>query len=157
MIVLACGDRRWSDRELVEQTLEYLRTHRAEPLTIVEGGARGADRLAGQWAARMRRHGVGWVRVPADWERHGKRAGPIRNQQMLDFILQGREMGQTVGVLAFHDDIDASKGTGDMIARARRAGVPVKLVTHASDADADSRPTVRAMTPAETGRGAPHR
>jgi hypothetical protein len=131
VIVLACGDRHWSDSGLVEATLEYLRTHRPEPMTVVEGGARGADRLAGQWAARMRANGVGWVRFSAEWERHGKRAGPIRNQAMLVYVLQGREMGQTVGVVAFHDDLEASKGTRDMVTRATKAGVPVKVVTHA--------------------------
>ena len=129
MIVLACGGREWANREAIERALDHLRTHRSEPLTVVEGGARGADRLAGQWAARMRTHGVGWVRFPADWRRHGKGAGPIRNQQMLDYLLQGREMGQTVGVLAFHEDIGSSKGTWDMVNRAQKAGVPVKLVT----------------------------
>lgn len=130
MIVLACGDRQWTDRAMVGACLEHLRTNRSEPLTVVEGGARGANRIAGQWAARMRAYGVAWVRMPADWQRYGKRAGPIRNQQMLDYLLQGREMGQTVGVLAFHDDIGASKGTWDMVNRATKAGVPVKLIRH---------------------------
>ena len=110
--------------------LEYLRTNRSEPLTIVEGGARGADRCAGRWAARMRTQGVGWVRVRAEWERYGKRAGPIRNQAMLDYLLQGRAMGQTVGVLAFHDALGTSKGTWDMVNRAQKAGVPVKHIAH---------------------------
>jgi hypothetical protein len=128
VIVLVCGDRNWISATVVERSLEHLRTHRPEPLTVVEGGARGADRCAGRWVARMRARGVGWVRVPANWERYGRRAGPIRNQQMLDYLLQGREMGQTVGVLAFHRDIDSSKGTRDMIQRAQKVDVPVKLV-----------------------------
>jgi hypothetical protein len=130
VIVLACGDRNWTDQAAVWNALEHLRSHRSEPLTVIEGGARGADNFAGKWAARMRAQGVGWVHVPADWNQYGKRAGPIRNQAMLDYLLRGREIGQTVGVLAFHDNIGASKGTWDMVSRARKAGVPMKLVTH---------------------------
>jgi len=50
---------------------------------------------------------------PADWDKHGKAAGPIRNQEMLD---QHPDF-----VLAF----PGGNGTADMVARARRAGVPV--------------------------------
>lgn len=78
----------------------------------------------------MRAHGVGWLRVAADWEKYGKRAGPIRNQAMLDYLVLGRESGQTVGVVAFHDGLEASKGTKDMVTRATKAGVPVKLIAH---------------------------
>lgn len=132
VIVLACGDRHWTDALAVEWALEYLRTHRDEPLTVIEGGARGADSIAGRWAARHRAVGVGWIRFPAEWNRYGKRAGPVRNQQMLDYLLQGRQVGQTVGVLAFHGDLEQSRGTKDMVTRAKRAGVPVKHVSHAA-------------------------
>lgn len=99
-------------------------------LTVVEGGARGADRCAGRWAAGVRSAGVGWVRVPADWERYGRGAGPVRNGQMLAYLLQARDLGHAVGVLAFHDDLARSRGTLDMVTRAERAGVPVKRVAH---------------------------
>lgn len=128
MVILACGDRNWTDRKLVTETLEYYRTNRPEPLTIVEGGARGADRMAGQWAAAARKKGVGWVRCSADWARYGKPAGHIRNQEMLDYLLKAEN--QTVGVLAFHDDITSSRGTRDMVTRARLADVPVRIITH---------------------------
>lgn len=129
MIVLACGDREWTDKALIECTLAYLRTHRSEPLTVIEGRCRGADRLAGQWAARMRAHGVGWVAFPADWNRYGKGAGPIRNRQMLDWMLLARA-SHTLGVVAFHDRLEASKGTKNMVVQAKAAGVPVKIVKH---------------------------
>lgn len=147
MIVLACGSRHWTDVGLVQFTLEHLRANRPGDLTIIEGGARGADRIAGQWAARERyAHGVGWVRVPAEWAKHDRSgplpcscppasprcslAGPRRNLSMLTYVLQGREMGQTVGVVAFHDDLGNSKGTQHMVSVAREAGVPVKVVSH---------------------------
>lgn len=55
---------------------------------------------------------------PAQWNEHGRRAGPIRNQQMLT-------EGRPDIVVYFHLDIDASKGTRDMVTRSRKAGLPV--------------------------------
>ena len=115
MRVLVCGDRNWIDAELLFDTLDSLE----RPLVVVEGGARGADRLARAWAQAR---DVPWEEYPADWSHRGKAAGPIRNQQMLD-------TGPDV-VIAFHDDLDGSKGTRDMVSRALKANVAVRVVTH---------------------------
>lgn len=114
---------------MVEHHLDHLFA-RPGFLNVVEGGARGADRCAGRWAARMRTQGVGWVRIDADWTRYRKAAGPIRNGWMLTYLLQARDLGHAVGVLAFHDDLESSRGTLHMVTTARKAGVPVKVVTH---------------------------
>jgi hypothetical protein len=50
-------------------------------LMIVSGKARGADTIAEEWADER---GHGFEGYAADWARHGKSAGSIRNQQMLD-------------------------------------------------------------------------
>lgn len=81
------------------------------PITIIHGGASGADSLADQWAV------VNWVRFlefPADWQKHGRAAGPIRNQQMLD-------EGKPDLVIAF----PGGSGTADMVRRARQQDIPV--------------------------------
>jgi hypothetical protein len=64
---------------------------------------RGADTLAGIIAEQI---GLQVEVYPADWNRHGQAAGPIRNQQMLD-------QGRPDIVLAFHANISQSKGTKD--------------------------------------------
>ena len=46
---------------------------------VVSGCARGADKAGEAWA---RDHGVPVVRFPADWRRHGRKAGPMRNREM---------------------------------------------------------------------------
>ena len=51
----------------------------------------------------------------ADWDKHGKAAGPIRNQQMVD--------ARPDAVLAYWDG--QSRGTLDTITRAAKAGIPV--------------------------------
>jgi hypothetical protein len=91
---------------------------------VMEGGAKGADAAARAWACRPFSPGVliEHFPFPADWDKYGKAAGPIRNQQMLD-------EGHPDMVIAFHDDLTNSKGTKDMVKRAKKAGVPVYLVS----------------------------
>ena len=115
MVVLCCGDRNWTDTAAI--AAEFAR--RPEITTVVHGACRGADRLCAE-AAEAARCVV--VAEPADWTRYGRAAGPMRNQRMLD--LYPIDL-----VLAFHADLGSSKGTADMVARARRRGVPVVVVT----------------------------
>jgi hypothetical protein len=87
---------------------------------IVHGACRGADMIADTVAKAL---GLETEPHPADWERYGRAAGPIRNDRMLG---TGVEM-----VIAFHNDLQESKGTKNMVMLARNAHVPVKRVTDA--------------------------
>lgn len=109
MRVLICGGRDYNERDVVFDALMSLAAH--EDLTIISGMARGADTLGADWAIL---HGMELLKYPADWSTHGKAAGPIRNQQMLD-------EGKPDLVLAF----PGGRGTDDMKRRAREAGVEV--------------------------------
>jgi hypothetical protein len=110
MKVLVCGGRHFADAALCKRTLDAL--HVGTPITcLIEGGARGADELAGAWAMAR---GVRQRTFEADWRRDGVSAGPIRNQAML------RE-GDPDLVVAF----PGGAGTAHMISIARRAGVRV--------------------------------
>lgn len=110
MRVLVCGGRDFNDCGLVWATLDQLaRTDSVD--CLIEGDARGADRIAGHWAKR--RH-IDLRLFPANWRKHGKAAGPIRNQRMID-------EGKPDFVIAF----PGGKGTADMVARAKAAGIPV--------------------------------
>lgn len=51
---------------------------------LIHGAARGADTLASDFA---KAHGIKVEGFPADWGKHGKRAGWLRNKQMLDEAL----------------------------------------------------------------------
>lgn len=86
---------------------------RIKPTMVIHGGARGADKLAGEVAKEL---GIEVVVFPANWELYGKRAGYVRNQLMLD-------AGKPSLVLAF--PIGESRGTRMMIDIATRAGVKV--------------------------------
>ena len=110
MKVLVCGGRDYQDYRTVFQTLSCL-----EGVTlIIHGGALGADTWGERWAYDYE---VPCLRFPARWKAHGKAAGPIRNQQMLDD-------GKPDLVVAF----PGGAGTADMIRRAEKAGVPVRKI-----------------------------
>lgn len=78
MVLLVCGGRDFQDRNLVWRVLDSLLFDE-----LVHGGCRtGVDFFADLWA-KNRGHRI--VKVyPADWDRHGNRAGPYRNAHMLE-------------------------------------------------------------------------
>lgn len=115
MLVLICGDRNWTNRDAIKREMIQ---HGLDPAkdVVMHGCARGADSIAGSIA---REHKFVVREYPANWTKYGKAAGPIRNQQMLD---QNPDL-----VLAFHPNIEQSKGTGHMVRIARAKGVDVEV------------------------------
>lgn len=87
-------------------------------ITIVSGGARGADLLGERFA---KEHGFKLVRFPADWKKYGKHAGPIRNRKLLNYAKE-----ETGVLLAFWDR--KSRGARNMIDIAKDAGIIVKVI-----------------------------
>jgi hypothetical protein len=119
--VLICGSRGWHDPDPIHLVLaEVMGTSiaRNEPLVVIHGDAQGADRLAGRLAKQQ--YGAEVIEEPADWNRYGKAAGPIRNQLMLDAY-------EPEVVYAFRSS-GKSSGTDDMIRRAERAGLTVHVI-----------------------------
>jgi hypothetical protein len=83
---------------------------------IISGGAAGADSLGEQYAQE---NGIAIERHPADWKKHGKAAGPIRNAEMAacaDFLI------------AFWDG--KSRGTQNMMMNAVKKDIPCIVVTY---------------------------
>lgn len=114
--VLVCGGRDYNDREAIGYYLDSLKPR---PEIIINGGARGADSHANAWAVwRQVRQ---WVFYP-DWETHGRAAGPMRNQRMLDEAKPDL-------VVAF----PGGSGTADMVSRAKKAGVRTVEITPPSE------------------------
>jgi hypothetical protein len=110
--VLVTGGRDYDRTATVFRELDFLLRSHGE-VTVIEGGARGADRIARQWCANCSGGHVECEDFNADWKRFGKAAGAIRNQEMLD---SGVDL-----VLAF----PGGRGTADMVKRAKSAGVRV--------------------------------
>lgn len=99
MKVIVAGSRRLdTDKELVWLVADaVMRSGFYDKVTeVVSGGARGLD-LAGENYANS--YGIPIKRFPADWDKHGKAAGPIRNAEMADYadalilIWDGRSKG----------------------------------------------------------------
>ena len=84
-----------------------------DDIEIVSGGARGADALGERYA---RERGRNLKVFPAEWEKWGAVAGPIRNSQMA---------GYADALFAFWDG--KSAGTRDMIRKAEEKGLRVRV------------------------------
>jgi len=115
MRVLVCGGRGWGvgkpDEWLMMFRILSGRHERHYFTAIIEGGAPGADagaRIFGE------QNGIPVQTYAADWDSHGRAAGPIRNQRMIDD-------GKPDLVIAF----PGGKGTEDMVRRAEKAGIEV--------------------------------
>ena len=115
MRLLVCGSRDYKDPTVMNSLAGMLTDHDV----LIHGNAPGADRLFA-WCAKWT--GCDVKRFDADWTKYGKAAGPIRNQRMLD-------EGKPDLVLAFiNKPLVESRGTFDMVQRAKDAGVQVYVV-----------------------------
>ena len=113
--VLVCGSRDWTDKAAIRRELTKLKD---KIEIVIDGACRGADTLAHRIAKRELQ--LPTRRFYAAWLHFGRSAGPIRNKRMLD-------IGKPDLVLAFHEDIENSSGTINMISIARRAGIKVRI------------------------------
>lgn len=116
--LIVFGTRTFADERLLAERLDHF-TAALGKIVVVTGGADGADRLADAWASD-RKH-TRMIFYP-DWDKHGKSAGPIRNQEMIDHVLPK----QARFAVGFWDG--KSRGTADMIARVKSAGIPLRVV-----------------------------
>jgi hypothetical protein len=95
------------------------RAHRDKPITlIVQGGARGADAVAAEWA---KHNDVRVMEYVADWKTQGRSAGPIRNRLMI------REQKPDVVIGFSNKPLEQSKGTKSCLQIAGEQGVPTHL------------------------------
>jgi hypothetical protein len=122
--ILVCGGRHYSDRDKVFLQLDWLAARYFGDLFLIEGGAQGADRWAREWRADRLIPGRTFL---ADWERLGKKAGPLRNARML-------KEGRPDLVVAF----PGKRGTRNMIEQARAASVPVIRIAAPVEACVDT-------------------
>lgn len=123
--VLVTGSRDFSDVMALDRALLRLPV-----LEIVHGDARGADTLARDWALHNR---IDEFPFQARWDLHGRRAGPIRNRRMLEWV---QENGTNTLVMAFKEGFDPKMrkgGTEHMVKIALMAGLEVWINPHHED------------------------
>ena len=116
--LVVCGCRDFSDYKLLSKEIDSFLKNivNNRSVTIVSGGANGADKLGERYAHE---HGLKVDLHPALWEQFGKAAGVRRNQEMANI---------SDAVIAFWDG--ESRGTKNMIDRAREASIPCKVVQY---------------------------
>lgn len=111
--ILVCGSRSFSDYDLLNATLDRL-TMRFIRIVVLSGAAEGADTLGEKWA-----HSWWWsvLRYHPDYQTHGKKAPLVRNSEMVDYATRA---------VCFWDG--KSTGTADTIEKAKRKGIPTKII-----------------------------
>lgn len=111
--VLVCGGREFGDAAFIHAELDRLHEQYLFN-TVIEGDARGVDRIAGEWTCAK---ALELVVFPADWKNEGRHAALIRNERML------RE-GKPDLVIAF----PGGGGTSHTCWQAGKLGIPVVRV-----------------------------
>jgi hypothetical protein len=115
MKVIIAGSRGFSDFQLMYAKCEEILANVNE-VEIVSGTARGADKMGEHYASLK---GYNVARFPAEWDKHGKAAGYIRNKEMADYA---------DCLIAFWDG--ESRGTKHMIDLATERNLSVHIITY---------------------------
>lgn len=114
--LIVAGSRGFENYKLLSDKLMHFAHNTLHDVSIVSGMARGADRLACEFAKQNQ---VLCHEFPADWNTYGKRAGFMRNEQMARFA---------DGLMAFWDG--ESAGTAHMIQTMLKMGKHVQVVNY---------------------------
>ena len=111
--VLVTGGRIWHNKKETHAILDHINQEHGISV-IIHGDAVGADRLCRDWAITRGIEHLSFPIRSSDWIRWGKKAGPRRNQQMID-------EGHPDVLVVFL----GQNGTNDMISRAKRTGIEI--------------------------------
>lgn len=120
--IIIAGGRDFNDYPLLEievkkfivEMAQGKKLNRFRDLTIISGNAIGADRLGEQFATE---NWIGIENYPADWDKYGKAAGPIRNEEMAK---------NATHCIVFWDG--KSRGTKNMIENAQKYKLVLKII-----------------------------
>jgi hypothetical protein len=116
--ILITGDREWNNVEVMADVLSSLEN--PKEIILIHGDCRGADKMAALIGDEL---GMTIKPYPADWVRYRKGAGPIRNRQM---VTENPDISEA---LAFHNNIEKSVGTKDMISVLIKNNITYRLIT----------------------------
>jgi len=107
------GSREFNDYNLLKKSLEH---YKFKITKVVSGAARGADSLGEKWAIENK---IETLIFPADWDKHGKAAGFIRNED----IIKNCDC-----CIAFWDG--KSPGTKHSISLCEKLNKPYKIISY---------------------------
>lgn len=129
--ILITGSRNYPSKLAITRTLTSVaEAHPDHAITLVSGAARGADTYAEEVGETL---GFTIERHPADWDTHGKKAGIIRN---LEMVKAGADL-----CIAY--PFGSSRGTAHCATQAVAHGIPTHVVTLDSDGSYTIEPSQR--------------
>ena len=82
MKLIIAGGRSYRLSDVDRKVLHNLANNEIEVTEVVHGDCSGVD-MDGEYWAESR--GLPFKRFPANWQKHGKSAGPIRNREMAEY------------------------------------------------------------------------
>ena len=125
--VIVAGGRNFDNYQLLQSCLDYIFKDISPKvdIEIVSGHAEGADKLGEKYA---KDHNLSLKVFPAEWEKYGKKAGSIRNSQMIDYAKEQIPM-----VVAFWNG--KSRGTMDTLSKAQLNGIESIVILFNSEGD----------------------
>jgi hypothetical protein len=115
--IIVTGDRDWFRPAMAIAVLKRLIAKHGPDLVIVQGGASGVD---SSFKLACQEMGIACEEFPARWDELGKRAGPVRDSEM---VLAGAGY-----CLVFHPFSPRSKGSKDCASQAIEAGISTWLI-----------------------------
>ena len=123
MKILVFGARDWLSDAIIFRVLSKL----PDTTTLIHGAARGADETAGRIGRKLGLEIREYPISDADWREHGKKAGPMRNAQMItdehpdsDGVLIDKAFGFSTG--------RQNRGTHDMAEKLWKAGIRFEIL-----------------------------
>lgn len=117
--VIVAGSRSFKDYDLMKRSLNRIFSNIKTPIEIVSGTANGADKLGERYADE---NGLYVKLMPAEWTKHQRKAGPIRNEEMAKYVAPNG------GCVIFWDGVSA--GTKQMIKIARKYKLKLRIIRY---------------------------
>lgn len=124
-VILITGAREWSNESVMRDALNRWKDL-GKQVFLIHGECRGADNMAGEISDE---YGFTVLSKPAEWNKYGRAAGPIRNAEMVKQAASFKTRGIPTIVLAFHDNLEESKGTKNCVNLAKKTGLQVEIWT----------------------------
>ena len=125
--IIVCGGRNFNDYDRMKSILDGVIAEIGLGITaieIVSGHCAGADQLGEKYAEER---GYPCKVFPANWEKCGRAAGPIRNSEMIKYASEV----EVPVVVAFRSP--RTMGTNDTVKKAQRKGFKVVVVDYDSN------------------------
>jgi len=128
MKIIIAGGRDFTDYQLLSKEVKkFILDSNGEPgkVQIISGKARGADTLGERFAKEWK---FPVIEMPADWDKHGKAAGVIRNEEMAKIATH---------CIVFWDE--KSSGSKNMIDNSRKYSLTSKVIIYKNETNSISR------------------